>query len=215
MSKKRRSFPLPKISMREAAASEDATFERMDSPVWDVCVYHLDKLPSVASLWPAKTSTQGNVKGPHKGKQLKTADALYLAPNGKPYFIEFKAQPSRNVNEDDIRGKAFESLYAAALSVLGECPMEAIRAKAEFIVVFKNTSDETRDYYTQKSKDDFMKISKYFQNRGHLLDAENVPIYFNLDRFKKAGFYQDVHTFDKEQFEQWAIQKCLASPAEA
>lgn len=212
MSPKCRSFSLPQVSMREAAASKDATFERMESPIWELRVYHLDKLPSVASLWPAKNSNQGDAKGSHQGKQLKTADALYLAPDGKPYFIEFKAQPSRNVEEDDIRGKAFESLYAAALSVLGDYPMETIRANAEFIVVFKQTSAETWDYYTQKSKDDFMKLAKPIQRLGNLLDAKDVPIFFNLDRFKKAKFYRDVHTFDKEQFEQWATQTCLAAP---
>lgn len=224
MSKKRLSFQLPKISLREAAASEDAAFEQMDSPIWDLPVYSLDKFPSIKSLWKVKCSIRcpketcayrDELKTPYVQKDLKTADALYLAPDKKIYFIEFKAQPAGNVDDDDICGKAFESLYAAALSVLGDCPMETICANAEFIVVFKSASDEVKNYYTQKSKLDLEKIAKNVQKPGNLLDAQDIPIFFNLDRFKAREFYRDVHTFDKEQFEQWAIQKCLASPAEA
>lgn len=93
--------------------------------------------------------------------------------------------------------------------------MEKICANAEFIVVFKSASDEVKNYYTQKSKLDLEKIAKNVQKPGNLLDAQDIPIFFTLDRFKAREFYRDVHTFDKEQFEQWAIQKCLASPAEA
>ena len=224
MSKKRLSFQLPKISLREAAASEDAAFEQTDSPIWDLQVYSLDKFPSMKSLWKVKCSIRcpketcayrDGLKTPYVQKDLKTADALYLAPDKKIYFIEFKAQPAGNVDDDDICGKAFESLYAATLSVLGDCPMETICANAEFIVVFKSASDEVKNYYTQKSKLDLEKIAKNVQKPGNLLDAQDIPIFFNLDRFKAREFYRDVHTFDKEQFEQWAIQKCLASPAEA
>ena len=224
MSKKRLSFQLPKISLREAAESEDAAFEQMDSPIWDLPVYSLDKFPSIKSLWKVKCSIRcpketcayrDELKTPYVQKDLKTADALYLAPDKKIYFIEFKAQPSGNVDDDDICGKAFESLYAAALSALGDCPMEKIRANAEFIVVFKETSDKTRTHYTQKSAEGFKEFSKKVQGLAHLLDEVGNPIYFNLDRFKARTFYRDVHTFDQGQFEQWATQKHLVAPAEA
>lgn len=214
---------LAPVPLRLTAASKDAHFEQMDAQIWNLLVYPLDKHPSVESLWKVKCSIRCPkidceyrevLKKPYVPKDLKTADALYLAPDGKPYFIEFKVQPSQNVDEDDILGKAFESLYAAALSVLGDCPMETIRANAEFLVVFKETSDKTKAYYTRKSDTSFKKVTTPLRKIANLLDNDGAPIYFNLDKFKTAGFYHDVHTFDQGQFEQWATRKGLNAPAE-
>lgn len=227
MSKARQSIPLPLVSMREAAESAHARFERMDAPVWDLRAYRLDRFPSVEALWPVKRSLPCRKKNCKKcdtcqektcekregtassyvHKNLKTADALYIASDGNIYFIEFKAQPSRNVDDKDVNGKAFESLYAAVLNVLENRPMAQIRANAEFVVVFKETSTTTRDYYIEKSRFELKQIANKVRKHGDMLDKDGCPIYFGLEKFRKAGYYRDVHTFDATQFEQWAAEK--------
>ena len=221
MSKGSVSFSLPQVLMRKAAQSADAGFDDADSPVWNIPVYHLDKFPSVDAYWKVKASVRCPVencghrdepKTPYVPKNLKTADALCLTPHGGIYFIEFKAQPSKNVEKEDLQGKAFESLYAAALSALGDCPMAHIRANAEFVVVFKRLSDSTKTFYTQQSEADFRKISNPIRGRRGLRDRTGSTIYFDLDRFRKAGYYRDVHTFDETQFLEWAT-KTLFPPS--
>lgn len=173
-----------------------------------VHVCNLDRCHmKVGEIWKVCHNDKGYV-----GKDFCTADALYeasvrLSCEKTLYFIEFKAQPSHNVDEDSIWAKAFESLYAASLGPLGGWTMEEIRQCSEFVLVVKSITDKTKMYYGTKK--DFDRISDPVLKWAGRKDGEGMSIYFGLEQFKKRGFYRDVHTFSEEQFLEWARDRLV------
>lgn len=204
-----------KVPLRETARSSDVSDAQQFSleDVGEIEVYHLDKDHlSVKDMWFVHCNNRECTYREDHGcmKDFCTVDALYESSNDKFYFIEFKAQPSKNIKKKEVWGKAVESLYAASLTQLGAYSMEDIRKNAEFVLVFKNTSPETDDYYSnrlsEKNKSDqaFRKLTTKIREPAGLLDEERNPIYFELEQFREKEFYRDVHTFSEKQFIAWA-----------
>lgn len=139
-------------------------------------------------------------------KDFKTADALCICQKegvNAYYFIEFKTQPSGNVRKEELWGKAFESLGAAALTELEEVSMKDIRDHAEFIVVLKTITEETPKY-DKASDQGFKDMTRPLKGYAEEKDNAGAPILFSLQKFVTYGLYRAVHTFDDEQFRKWA-----------
>ncbi len=175
--------------------------------IGEICVCGLDRCHmNVSEIWRIYCSKKGcsyRSKG-YFTKDFCTVDALYETSTEPRslYFIEFKAQPSTNVEEGDIWAKAFESPYAAALGPLEGWTMEEIRRCSEFVLVVKNITDKTRGYYNTGK--DFNRISDPILKWAGRKDGENKSIYFGLEQFREKELYRDVHTFSEEQFIAWA-----------
>lgn len=176
--------------------------------------YSLDSVGNAYhTLWKVERASCKNKECParetcvrYRHKGFKTADALCICrqeETPKYYFIEFKAQPSQNVTADEIWGKAFESLGAAVLSELGQVPMDKIRSRAEFIVVYR-TDKESSSAHHDASNQIFGEIAISVKRCAGEIDEYGIPIFFGLNKFVKRRVYRAVHTFDEAQFRDWA-----------
>lgn len=126
----------------------------------------------------------------------KSNDALFICPDGKPVFIEFKNGFMDNGKCFDVRGKVFDSMLIFT-DIVDKC-IEYTRNNMDYILVYneeKNTESTAEDpsKYIQESKSRDQ-IGKRLMKLGG-----DYHIKFGLERFKKYCF-QNVFTYTEDEF---------------
>lgn len=126
----------------------------------------------------------------------KSNDALYIASNGNPTFIEFKNGSMDNKDIFDVRGKVFDSILI--FTDIVNRGISYTKENMDYILVYnqeKNSDEEetSKKVQASKSRD---QIGKRIMELG----GDN-HIRFGLERFKKYCF-RNVFTYTEDEFEQ-------------
>ena len=146
-------------------------------------------------------------------EDMASADALYpteFKDGDALYFIEFKDRRLAELNEQGADGsdetidielskKASDSLMVLAATLLRDGTMSDVQRRSEFIVVYNDTPPGDEDPESiRKFADDLAAWSKIGK------DKQGVTVLWDLNRFKTAGFYRQVHTWSESQFRKFA-----------
>jgi len=112
-------------SLPDLARSSDkdqAQMERFCAGLDHVRAYDLDKLKA-----PLNTQRRSS---------YKSVDALYQGNDGRLYFIEFKCQPSKNIDKDSVWGKAVDSLAIGGFMFANDQTIVSAMRQSVFILVY-------------------------------------------------------------------------------
>lgn len=172
--------PIPeawKCSLTAASYSSDA-IQQFTLKYGDQDVFNLDKIAS------------GYVRGLNGDRSLSSADALLKDKNGELYFIEFKNQPRRNINSNEVQAKALSSLLVSQVALYPNVSLHEMSEKSHFYVIFKDTPDEEPDYF-QKTAEKF----------GAYAGMSDEILWFDLRKHLEKGLYKDIHTISLSVFE--------------
>ena len=117
------------------------------------------------------------------GEYLASADALALN-NGYIYLIEFKNQPTRNVDRRVVQKKAFDSIYLLQQAIFPDISLEDIKKRTIFYVIHRGSSTPSFDSFRDKA--------------NTLAKSNNKIIDFGLSRYQE--FYKEIHTLSYKEF---------------
>ena len=121
------------------------------------------------------------------GQSASSCDA-YLETNGVHYFIEFKNEPSKNVDRQEIWRKAYDSIATMRMAVNQAIALDDLCRNTILLVVFQDEEQKGLDAFKQKTAG-FAK--------------EEYPVYWEL-RSIAGKLYREVHTIPVTEFrETW------------
>lgn len=126
-----------------------------------------------------------------RGSLYCSVDALYEGRDRRYYFIEFKDQPSGNVDRDRVLAKAVDSLTISGYMFANKQPLIDTMTKSVFILVYDNPDAKL-----------LRSLSSLAGSSGAPTDQYGEKILFGLDRLTKASFYAEVHTWTIDAFRQ-------------
>lgn len=129
-------------------------------------------------------------------RQPKTNDALYLAGDGKWYFIEFK---NGTIKKDEIYRKIYDSLIMLQETELLPNFSYAREQIAYLLVYNKEKILQDKQIKEAEAKD---KIHRHMEKK-----KETIFCLFELEKLKGYLFF-DVQTYTKEQFYTLFVKKC-------
>lgn len=126
------------------------------------------------------------------GEYLASADALSFN-NGKIYLIEFKNQPTRNIDRRVIQKKAFDSIYLLLQAIFPDTNIETLKSKLVFYVVHGGSSTPSFDKFKEKS-------NRLANNKEPILD-------FGLSKYLE--FYSEIYTLSGKDFVKYHLEKIV------
>ena len=133
--------------------------------------------------------------------EIKSIDALIDTNGGKWAFIEFKNGFLKSAERYGIRKKIYDSVFI--LSDLVSMKFSEIRDNVEFVLVYnreKNLNNSDEDF---KKKEELQHPESLAAIESHFGKyAKQEIICFGLSGFKNYCF-NDVHTYSKEEFENY------------
>lgn len=124
-----------------------------------------------------------------RGKSpLSSCDAL-VEKDDSVYFIEFKNQPNKNINNAEIQKKAFDSVTQLLITWARDTSQQALSKKLVLFVVYHNPADD----------ESFEKIrNKTF---SFTESDQKEPLLFGINDDLKR-LYREVHTIDISDFQE-------------
>lgn len=117
------------------------------------------------------------------GEYLSSADALSFS-NGLIYLIEFKNQPTRNIDRRVIQKKAFDSIYLLQQAVFNNISIEDMKKRTLFYVIHAGSSSPSFDSFKKKA-------STLAKQNAEIVD-------FGLSKY--SCFYKEIHTLSSKEF---------------
>lgn len=133
--------------------------------------------------------------------EIKSVDALIDTNDGKWAFIEFKNGFLKPAEKYGIRKKIYDSVFI--LGDLVSMNFSDIRDNVEFVLVYnreKNLNNSDEDFQKKESLQYHKSLTKINNIMGKY--AKQEIICFGLKYFKNYCF-NDVHTYSKEEFEDY------------
>ena len=164
---------LPKL----AESSDKRLISRFCEGLDNVHAFALDKLKGILKK--------------DRGCLYKSCDALYVGSDGRYYYIEFKDQPSGNVDRDALRTKAIDSLVIAGLTFAGDKKLFDVMKQSVLIIVYNNADDKLLD-----------KLGKAAGNKACRVDRYGESILWGLESLQERSFFNEVHSWSEESFRQ-------------
>lgn len=158
-----------------AASSDKKQIGRFCSGLDHVSAYALDKIKV-----PLKKQ---------RGSLYCSVDALYEGKDNRYYFIEFKDQPSGNVDRDRVLAKAVDSLTIGGYMFANNQTIVDTMKMSVFVLVYDNPDEKL-----------LASLSSLAGSRGAQRDQYGEQILFGLDRLTASSFYSEVHTWTAEAF---------------
>ncbi|MBR3569830.1 MAG: hypothetical protein IKN96_03370 [Oscillibacter sp.] len=120
------------------------------------------------------------------GMTLSGCDA-YLKNNGVHWFIEFKNQEPKDIDPEDIRKKAYDSVSTVRMAVDQTITLDNLCQNAVFLVVYRDEEPATEDAIERKTAE--------FAGMRH--------IRWKLGQIE-GKLYREVHTIPVTKFrEEW------------
>lgn len=126
-----------------------------------------------------------------RGSFYCSVDALYAGKDNRYYFIEFKDQPSGNIDRDGVLAKAVDSLTIGGYMFANNQTIVDTMKMSVFILVYDNPDEKILN-----------SLSSLAGSRGAPKDQYGEAILFGLDRLTKASFYAEVHSWTADAFKQ-------------
>ena len=116
------------------------------------------------------------------GIALSGCDA-YLKSNDVYWFIEFKNREAVQIDPEDIRKKAYDSVSTVRMVVNQTITLDDLCQNAVFLVVYQDEEPKTEDAIEQKT--------------AELAEMEHIR--WGLGRIQ-GKLYREVHTIPKSEF---------------
>ena len=157
-------------TLGKTSYSEDKKTNLLDS---EVKAYDFDKLC-------------GSLKGLRGNCPLSSCDAL-VEKDDSVYLVEFKNQPNKNINNDEIQKKAFDSVAQLLVTWERDISQQALSKKLVLFVVYHNA---TNDEPFEKIRNKTLSFTKSDQTE---------PILFGINN-DLTNLYKEVHTIDISDF---------------
>lgn len=126
------------------------------------------------------------------GEYLASADALSFS-HGNIYLIEFKNQPTRNIDRRVIQKKAFDSIYLLQQALFPDESISKLRDKVIFYVLYSGSSNPSFDKFKSKA--------------NSFAHKEKEPLEFGLSKYRE--FYKEIYTISGKEFERNHITKVI------
>lgn len=158
-----------------AASSDKKQIGRFCLGLDRVNAYALDKIKV-----PLKTQ---------RGSLYSSVDALYEGNDKRYYFIEFKDQPSGNVDRGRVLAKAVDSLTISGYMFANDQTLVDTMRKSVFVLVYDNPDDKFLNA-----------LSSLAGPRGAPKDRYGEAILFGIDRLATSSFYSEVHSWTADAF---------------
>lgn len=159
-----------------AASSDKEQIGRFCTGLDHVSAYALDKL-------------KVPLKKQRGGSQYCSVDALYEGNDNRYYFIEFKDQPSGNVDKGQVLAKAVDSLVIGCFMFACDKSLVETMTKSVFVLVYDNPDEKFLNA-----------LSELAGSGGAPKDQYGESILFGIDRLVKSSFYSAVHTWTADAF---------------
>ncbi len=129
-------------------------------------------------------------KGLSGDQIMASFDALYIDIADNQYLLEFKDQPSKNINSNEIHKKVFGSTALLLLTCQKDATLNIFAAKTSLFVIFKDDENE----------ESFMRIpsamEKWMDNNP---TKSGEPLLFNFSSEYKTSF-KEIHTVPESIF---------------
>lgn len=158
-----------------AASSDKKQIGRFCAGLDHISAYALDKIKV-----PLKKQ---------RGSLYSSVDALYEGKDNRYYFIEFKDQPSGNVDKDRVLAKAVDSLTIGGYMFASNQSLVDTMKMSVFVLVYDNPDEKTLNA-----------LSSLAGARGAPRDQYGETILFGMDRLATWSFYSEVHTWTAAAF---------------
>ena len=158
-----------------AASSDKKQIGRFCTGLDHINAYALDKIKV-----PLKTQ---------RGSLYSSVDALYEGNDKRYYFIEFKDQPSANVDCGRVLAKAVDSLTIGGYMFASNQTLVDTMKMSVFILVYDNPDEKILNA-----------LSSLAGPRGAPKDQYGEEILFGIDRLALSSFYSEVHSWTAEAF---------------
>lgn len=126
------------------------------------------------------------------GEYLASADALSFSA-GDIFLIEFKNQPTRNIDRRVIQKKAFDSLYLLQQAVFPNASLDYLSKHTTFYVIHAGSSTPSFDSFKRRA--------------GELAKEKDNQLDFGLTKFKE--FYKDIYTVSAKEFIKEHMEKVV------
>lgn len=125
-------------------------------------------------------------------KQLQRREAAascdgLLERDGTYYLLEFKNQPSKNVDAGQLARKAFQSFHLFRLAFEQEMSVDESRDHLVLLVVYQDSEDDVS----------FEKFRRKVHGLANM--PERDPILFDLRRVY-GKLYREIHTMPRSKF---------------
>lgn len=117
------------------------------------------------------------------GEYLASADALSFS-SGDIYLIEFKNQPTRNIDRRVIQKKAFDSLYLLQQAVFPNASLDYLSKHTTFYLIHAGSSNPSFDNFKKRA--------------GELAKAKDKALDFGLNKYKE--FYKEIYAVSAKDF---------------
>ena len=108
----------------------------------------------------------------------------YLEKNGVYWFIEFKNQEPADIDPEDIRKKAYDSVSTVRMAVDQAIPLDDLCQNSVFLVVYQDEEPKTEDAIEQENAN--------FSEMEH--------IRWGLRKIE-GKLYREVHTIPATEFQ--------------
>lgn len=158
-----------------AASSDKKQISRFCTGLDHINAYALDKIKV-----PLKTQ---------RGSLYSSVDALYEGNDKRYYFIEFKDQPSGNVDKGRVLAKAVDSLTIGGYMFANNQTLVDTMKMSVFVLVYDNPDDKILGA-----------LSSFAGSRGAPKDQYGEDVLFSLNRLTASAFYSEVHTWTADAF---------------
>ena len=158
-----------------AASSDKKQIGRFCAGLDHISAYALDKMKV-----PLKTQ---------RGSLYSSVDALYEGTDKRYYFIEFKDQPSVNIDKGRVLAKAVDSLTIGGYMFASDQSIVDTMKRSVFVLVYDNPDEKLLNA-----------LSSMAGSRGAPKDQYGETILFGIDRLEKCSFYSEVHTWTADAF---------------